>query len=420
VTATTGQRGIGAVYGTSRDRAFDRWFRYPAGFSPEALQLAARATRADARSPVIDPFCGAGTTACGLKGRTVIGIEAHPLIADLAATKLAPPPGRPEGLRQAAAELVAEAAETAVDVEREHALVRRCFEPAVLQTLASLREAIAAGRRSPWRRYLRWALLGTLRDVAAVKVGWPYQRPAVNRSAPYSDPAARLLARTDMIADDLAAAETRPIGRVVRGDARTADAWRRAAAGRPFDACITSPPYLNNFDYADATRLELYFLGTVSSWAEMCNEVRSGMVVATTQQSRGSRARRALAELRRFSSITADVVRLADRLGTERESRPRGKEYDQVLPTYFADLARVLRHLHIHTAPRALAAWVIGDSAPYGVYIDTPRLLAALAGDIGFSLVGDVAVRSRGLRWRENGCRHQVPLTERLITLRRV
>jgi hypothetical protein len=420
VTTKKGQRGIGAVYGTSRDRAFDRWFRYPAGFSPEALQLAARATGADGRSPVIDPFCGAGTTACGLTGRTVVGIEAHPLIADLTATKLAPPPGPSEGLRQAAAGLVTDATEASVDVDREHPLVRRCFEPNVLQTLASLREAITAGRRSPWRRYLRWALLGTLRDVASVKVGWPYQRPAVNRVAPYSDPAARLLARAEMIADDLATAETRPSGRVIRGDARTADAWRRAAAGERFDACITSPPYLNNFDYADATRLELYFLGTVSSWGEMCNEVRSGMVVATTQQSRRSRAVRALAELRRFSSITSDVVRLTDRLGAERESRARGKEYDQVLPAYFADLARVLRHLHTNTAPGAFAAWVIGDSAPYGVYIDTPRLVGALAGDIGFSLVDDVAVRSRGMRWRENGSRHQVPLTERLITFRRV
>jgi hypothetical protein len=419
VTDGAGQRGIGSVYGTSRERPFDRWFRFPAGFSEEALDLASGAIGPRSKS-IVDPFCGSAAAATGLAGRNVVGIETHPLIADLAATKLARPPGDAAGLCRAArlaVELAAEAGDG--DLESEHPLVRRCFDRATLQHLVALRNAVVSPKRSPWRRYLRWALLGTLRDVASVKVGWPYQRPGVGREAPYGDAARRFLTRVEMIGEDLGKDTTRPRGRIVRGDSRGAGAWTRAAAGQLFDACVTSPPYLNNFDYADATRLELYFLKTVSSWAEMCVHVRSGMLVATTQQSARVKADRALVELRQYESIASEIKQLTAQLASERACRKRGKEYDQVLPAYFLDIARVLTHLHTHTRKGGRAVWVVGDSAPYGVYIDTPRIIGALAEDLGFTLIDDITVRSRGLRWRTNGSRHQVPLSERLITLRR-
>jgi hypothetical protein len=46
-------------------------------------------------------------------------------------------------------------------------------------------------------------------------------------------------------------------------------------------------------------------------------------------------------------------------------------------------------------------------------------MIARLATDIGFKAGTHEVVRSRGLRWRTNGSRHKVPLTERLITFRR-
>jgi hypothetical protein len=106
-------------------------------------------------------------------------------------------------------------------------------------------------------------------------------------------------------------------------------------------------------------------------------------------------------------------------LATERRRRGRGKEYDRVLAPYFLGLARVLSCMHGHLEPGAGCAWIIGDSAPYGVHVDTPALLAALAEELGYDAGTDVALRDRGQRWRTNGTRHQVALTERLVTFRR-
>lgn len=419
VATAVGQRGIGAVYGTNRDAPFDRWFRYPAGFSKEALQLADSALGSDP-CRIVDPFLGSAAAATGLSPRYVVGIEAHPLIADLAATKLREPPKDPGALRSAAQELLAQLEEpdTAV-VRSEHALIQKCFDQETLAQLVSLRSAVTGCGSSEWRPYLRWALIATLRDVARVKVGWPYQRPDVMRTAPHKGAGKRFLARANMIADDLESKEAHPTGCVVRGDSRSSAAWTNAVKDGSFDACVTSPPYLNNFDYADATRLELYFLGTASSWGEMCQKVRTDMLVATTQQSSRKGQSHANSRLKHFPSIADDATSLTKRLEAERKRRTRGKEYDQVLPAYLLGMSRVLSYLHKHLKAGGVAAWIVGDSAPYGVYIDTPQLIVRLATDLGFDPLDDIVVRSRGLRWRTNGSRHQVPLSERLITFRR-
>lgn len=425
---------LGAPNGASRTHAFDRWFRYPAGFSPAALNAAFGALALTKGDLVVDPFAGvatAGTTARNL-GLRFRGIEAHPLVAELANLKLK----RPKTLRDTG-QLVDEASALTAsvcqqDVEAEHELVRRCFDAQTLSDLVALRESIRASE-NPYRTHLKWALLGTLREAASVEAGWPHQRPNRPRRQLFANHLQRFVDRAAWIAQDLEVAPFGIANRVVVGDARLRDSWRRALGGELATGCVSSPPYLNNFDYADATRLELYFWGEITTWAEMCTEVRDGMLVATTQQSSVRIAEDAWRRILHYELGSA-LKPLADELGDLRRFRGRaysgetastggarryGKEYDRVLPSYFAGAATVLRQLFGHLIPGAKAAWVVGDSAPYGVYIDTPRLLGQLAEEIGFSVTVDVTIRSRGERWRTNGTRHQVPLSERLLVLRR-
>jgi hypothetical protein len=105
-------------------------------------------------------------------------------------------------------------------------------------------------------------------------------------------------------------------------------------------------------------------------------------------------------------------------LESERTRRPRGKEYDRLVPSYLYGIARVLEHLRRHVRRGAMCAWVIGDSAPYGVYIDTPQLIGEIAEHSGFSVEGSQVLRQRGSRWRQNGSRHEVRLDERLVTFK--
>lgn len=418
--------GRGRRHGTSRSEPFDRWFRYPAGFASDYASLLLQQLQLPTAGLVVDPFTGSGVTGTAARraGHSFFGVEAHPLVAELAALKLDCPPESPSGLLLAARGLTEQAAATRgpVDISGEAELTIRSFDPATLALLVKLRDSIRAQPEHEWHLYLKWALLATLRDVASVRVGWPYQRPGSQRQPTFVDPVSRFLQRIEWMADDLRELKKSDLGpldfRVKQGDSCEAANWNELGDGIAH-GCVTSPPYLNNFDYADATRLELYFWGDVTSWSQMCSEVRSDMLTATTQQSSVGAARDARILLQNYGTVGAQIGDLAEQLKKERGNRARGKEYDRVLPDYFVAIARILQNLAKVLAAGAPAVLLVGDSAPYGVYVDTPGLIAKLGVQLGFSLEQDVILRHRGQRWASNSTRHNVELAERFVLLRR-
>ncbi len=431
--------GLGRSHGTSRQAPFDRWFRYPAGFSSDIAEALFAWLSLQPGQTVVDPFAGSAVTGTGARSRQLsyFGIEAHPEIAELGNMKLTWPPGSVDDLWRAADQVLGESEALGLNedfLEQETELVRKCFEGRVLLQLIGVREILKAASDQPWTPWLKWALLGTLRDVAHVKVGWPYQRPSSSRKPPFADVSTRMRQRVGWMVEDLrqlingvgpsmdgskSVEQVTPLSAqaVIPGDAREPLPWKELAG--PADGCLSSPPYLNNFDYADATRLEVFFWGTARTWSELCANVRAEMVVATTQQTSVARAESALERLERIPDIRDRVQRLIRDLSEQRHARPRGKEYDRVLPVYIADMAQVLEHLAQHLAPDAPCLWLVGDSAPYGVYIDTPDLLGRIAQEVGLSRISDITLRKRGLRWSSAGQRHQQTLTERLLWLRR-
>ncbi|MCL7457393.1 site-specific DNA-methyltransferase [Micromonospora sp. MSM11] len=420
--------GRGRSHGTSSSEAFDRWFRYPAGFASDYVSLLLGQLELPTGSMIVDPFAGSGVTGTSARGMnySFFGIEAHPAIAELANLKLQTPVAGVDGLTKTADKLIRLAESRSKDIdktfEHETELTRRCFTPEVLSQLIALRESIKSGEAGEWHLHAKWALLSTLRDVASVRVGWPYQNPTKAKKARFTDPLTRFRQRVDWIREDLSRIDTTKAGKlglnIVHGDSTDRVSWAflppKSAHG-----CVSSPPYLNNFDYADATRLEMYFWGEVSSWAELCATVRSKMITATTQQSSVGAALAAKNALEHLGNVGKRVTDLANDLKKERLARNRGKEYDRVVPDYFAAIAKVLANLALAMEPGAPVVWLIGDSAPYGVYVDTPGIIAELAEQVGFTTEDDRPLRRRGQRWAQNATRHQVDLSERLLLLRR-
>ena len=220
------------------------------------------------------------------------------------------------------------------------------------------------------------------------------------------------------MADDIAAAPRLPAGAVSHADARSPDAWRRFTPDG-VDACVTSPPYLNGVSYAEAPRLEALFLRRADSWASLNALASNWLVASSPQQATQGRAAAAKERLAALP-LTRGVVDLLDRrLAAERARRPRGKAYDALLWCYFADMAEVFSNLIRALSPGARAAMVIGDSAPYGVRVDTPALLGGLAEELGGRVHSDVYVRARGGKWPGVGARHNRRLEERLIVVAR-
>ncbi len=57
----------------------------------------------------------------------------------------------------------------------------------------------------------------------------------------------------------------------------------RAIETHSISLVITSPPYVNNYDYADATRLEMTFWGEVQGWGDLHQQVRRHLVRSCSQ-----------------------------------------------------------------------------------------------------------------------------------------
>src|SRR5262249_3132042 len=149
---------------------------------------------------------------------------------------------------------------------------------------------------------------------------------------------------------------------LVQGDARELagipDGWATLV--------ITSPPYPNNFDYADATRLEMSFFGEVTGWGGLQDGVRKHLVRSCTQHVSpivGATARMVAAPV--VEPIRQELRAVCDRLEAERANHGGKKNYHTMVAAYFLDMAHVWRQLRRVTAAGGRVCFVVGDSAPY-------------------------------------------------------
>jgi len=166
-------------------------------------------------------------------------------------------------------------------------------------------------------------------------------------------------------------------------------------------SCITSPPYLNNFDYAEMTRMHLYLLGWCSSWKNISEKVRNHLITNTTTALNGKKliAFQAAAQNSIPDSLRADLEFLVDELAVERTKRAGKKEYDYLVYPYYSQITQVLAGVYRVLRTGGKVHWVVADAALYGVHIETHEHTAIIMRELGFRDVQINFLRKRGHRW---------------------
>jgi len=395
-----------------------RWFRYSAGFSAQwvADTIRARGYKDKRRNNILDPFCGSGTTLieAAKSGADATGFEPHPFIFKIARCKTE----RPVDAAQLylAAEEVLHIAERIKKDRPNHpsCLIQKCYAPENLARLESLRDAYfekSSQVMSEGTKNLLWlAITCILRECSGVGTAqWQYLLPN-RQKAKVSDPWAAFKNRISMFCRDMREMQDFPCGRmqVIETDARNP-----ACAGA-FNLVITSPPYPNNYDYADATRLEMMFWQDIESWGGLHDAVRQYLMRSCSQHAAKERLR--LDDLLQdvaIDSIKAELEAVCTRLDHVRHDRGGKKTYHTMVAAYFADMARVFLSLRRLTTQDAAMAFVIGDSAPYGVYVPVEKWLGTLAVAAGFEKFRFEKIRDRNIKWKNR--KHTVPLKEGIL-----
>lgn len=387
-----------------------RWFRYPAGFSGDWVERVIGDRECPAHH-VLDPFAGTGTTLVAAQrlGVPSIGVEPHPFVSRVADAKLLWTSDPTDFIRGAAAVL---RRARPVELRELPSLLQACYPTGTLAELEGIRLAVDEVEAPDKVRRLLWlALVSVLRRCSPVGTAqWQYVLPR-RRKASVEPPREAFRRQTDLMAADMRVFRTDVapgLATLLRQDIRQGPTLPSNWA----DLVVTSPPYPNNYDYADATRLEMTFLGELREWGDLASQVRPQLIRSCSQHV-GTGSFASLLDTAELSPIRNELEEVHSKLLTEREKHGGRKTYHSMVVAYFYDLARAWRAIRLATRAGCRVCFVVGDSAPYGVYVPVERWLGELALSSGFKQYRFEKLRDRNTKWLNR--KHRVPLKEGLL-----
>ena len=388
-----------------------RWFRYSAGFSSEWVKSIIVKESIAGPVRVFDPFAGSGTTLLSAEavGVSSMGVESHPFVSRVARAKLA---CHSDPLQYAdfARKVLATAKRQILVNEPYPDLLTKCFQPEVLIDLDKLRVAFHEHADSTPASELTWlTLVSILRACSHVGTAqWQYVLPSKTKKNSLDPFTAFSAAIKNFHSDMIGCQEV--IGepaQLLEGDAREcADVPDGFAS-----LVITSPPYPNNYDYADATRLEMTFMREIRGWGDLQNAVRKHLIRSCSQHVPEKAINLdSVLSLPELAPIRLEISEVCGKLAEIRKTKGGKKTYHLMVATYFHDLARVWLALRRVCDSPSRICFVIGDSAPYGVYVPVVEWMSTLAEAAGFTIDRFEKLRDRNIKWKNR--KHRVPLLE--------
>jgi DNA methylase len=395
-----------------------RWFRYSAGFSAEWAETVIGQHRKAADYTVLDPFAGSGTTLLAAEHSGVVGVgfESHPFVQRIAEAKLLWA-SNVEAFIAAARRVRKHHANNhklADFVAQVPALMQKCYTDEALCELYALRNGYLAEKRNidDASAKLVWlTLTAILRQCSGVGTAqWQYVLPNKTK-ARVSSPLASFDAKVEQISTDMTLAQQQ--GWASSAAVFAHDSRDKAIPIKPgsVDLVLTSPPYANNYDYADATRLEMMFWGEISGWGDLQGAVRQHIVRSCSQHAAADRVDLAtLLAHPRLSAIASDISGVCHELAEVRMGKGGKKAYHTMIAAYFFDMAGTFAMLRMACRDGARVCFVVGDSAPYGVHVPVDEWLGRLALANGFESFAFTKLRDRNTKWKNR--KHAVPLHE--------
>jgi len=391
-----------------------KWFRYTAGFSASWVESLLKEQIALGKRHVIDPFAGSGTVLIEAEKVKMesIGIESHPYIYRIAKCKLHWN-FSPEIFKKKALKLLELARGLEIQSNKYPKLITDCFPVETLQRLDALKQAWLLFEEEPLIKDFTWFIITSiLRTSSPVGTAqWQYVLPNKSK-ARVLEPFYAYESKVDELFNDMTSLQKRLGNKIVKSEVYQEDARDIKSISDGWgDLVITSPPYANNYDYADATRLEMTFWGDIKGWGDLQGNVRKYLVRACTQHVAGlGNEIEEIISSPHLLPIKDDLWNTYKTLSEVRLTKGGKKNYHFMIAAYFNDLGKVLNNLRRVTSAGVTMCWVVGDSAPYGVYVPVEKWIGEIALNVGFNNYSFEKLRDRNVKWKNR--KHRVPLHE--------
>lgn len=398
-----------------------RWYPIKEGFSANFVSSSYQELAAEPGKKVfsIDPFSGSGTSVveCTKLGVSCDAYEVNPFLAFVAQTKL----------RQLSKHVL----------KRERKHVIRGLQQQMKSPLEGISTFTEGGKHEKWlfnRDVLRsftggWDKVSACTPKSRALFRLALIRSVMDNCNAYPDGKCLRYKRLPdydcfdpksllhkfehycgMMEDDM---ESMPfdedLSTVTRADCRTLATLPMV---NRFDLCVTSPPYLNSFDYSDVYRPEMFLGGFVKSNEELM-QIRLKTLRSHVQANWKSPTRENFGTI--YAKVIKDVLARKDEFWSPR--------IPEMVQAYFEDMEKLIQALERRANDHALLKIAVATSAYGGVVVPVDFILAEIAELNGWELKEVQIIRrlrSSAQHWKHQDHENRVPeLRESVVILRR-
>lgn len=360
-----------------------RWYYYKEGFSPYLVEKAIEQTEVGKGELIIDPFNGSGTTTLtsSILGHNSVGIEVNPFTSFLSDAKVKNVEvSELSNLESSLFKSVEKGISSPLlgysTFSETKKLDKWLFNDAVLNAFEGgwQHSNSISGYNS--RKLVRLALISTaMQNCNAKRDGkcLRYRDSWRNNRFDETSFAESLMLNLSNIKEDIQKKPIEGKSKILKGDCR--NILKISNELTNFKLCITSPPYLNTFDYTDIYRPEL-FLGKFIQGSQKLYELRLETVRSHIQ------AKWAEPTSSDFGLLYQQTMKHIN----ENKEHLMHKNIPMMIQAYFEDMFNILKQLKDKSAKDAQVWFVVSNSAYAGLEVPVDLIIGDLASKAGWFL----------------------------------
>lgn len=387
-----------------------RLYRYKEAFASAFVQKIISVLSLSERDYILDPFCGMGTTlfTAGLHGIPSWGLDKLPVAAFAANTFplfLQLEPGQISEMFEQL-RLTVEC-QSPAPIADDVAIMKIAFEPDILLLLRKWKSAISM-LDSPMREVMTLLLLSILEKCSYTSKDGQFLR--LRREKPIVHPTEALRHKVQQAERDIRLVRElgwhrhwqRPI--VMQGDARQLPP---TPLNRLPTAIITSPPYVNRYDYTRSYSLELCF-AFVRNFEEL-KALRLGILRSHIE-----------AKVRPDEFPSHPAVQEILHTLQQRQDQLNNPRIPAMIAGYFIDMEKVIQEWARVLDPKAWAVVVIDNVRFDGEMLPVDLILSDMAECKGFSVEAIWIARYKGNSSQQMGRYGRLPARESILLWRKL
>lgn len=377
------------------------WFKYKEGFSRQIVYNILREWKISKRDIVFDPFAGCGTTllACKEFGYRAVGLDILPIAVFVAKVKLQDWADI-DILGKAVHSLLKENIREPKVSFPKVPIINLAFPKYVQDELLFYKERILEFAK-PIQDFLMLGLISILENVSYTSKDGQFLR-IVERDLPSVKETLKKQL-TNMIEDlrvqqQVLFKEGKSKVEIYQGDAREFSLPQKYWG--KIGAVITSPPYLNRYDYSRTYALELCTL-YVKDFGDM-RDIRHSLLRSHIES-----------KIHEGKELSVPVIdEILDSLG--------GKELNNnripiMIRGYFEDMNLVIKQLSTYLKPGGLVALVVANARFEGEMVPTDLILSELAELNGLQTEKIWITRYKGNSSQQMARYGKIPVRETIV-----